>query len=158
LRPSDDGERWLASVAAVVHAWYPGEEGGTAIAEVLFGDTCPSGKLPFTYPRTIGQLPLYYNMKPTGRAYDYVDLRDGQPLKELKRFERISLNPKESKRVAFTLVEKDFAYLGPNLKPVLEAGDFEIQIGASAEDIRLKKMVRISWRWPQRTKFLPKYS
>jgi beta-glucosidase len=70
---------WIDQVGAVVEAWYPGEAGGTAIAEVLFGDTNPSGKLPITFPRTVGQLPLYYNYKPSGRIYDYVDLT-GNPL------------------------------------------------------------------------------
>jgi beta-glucosidase len=70
---------WIDQVGAVVEAWYPGEVGGTAIAEILFGDTNPSGKLPITFPRTVGQLPLYYNYKPSGRIYNYVDL-GGEPL------------------------------------------------------------------------------
>jgi len=71
-------ERWGDSVAAIVEAWYPGEEGGTAIADVLFGDYNPGGKLPVSFPRSSAQLPLYYNPAPTGRGYDYVDL-PGQP-------------------------------------------------------------------------------
>lgn len=59
-------------VPAIVEAWYPGEEGGNAVADVLFGDYNPGGRLPITFPRTEGQLPLYYNYKPSGRAYDYV--------------------------------------------------------------------------------------
>jgi beta-glucosidase len=62
-----------AHVPAILEAWYPGEEGGHAVADVLFGDYNPGGKLPITMPRTVGQLPLFYNYKPTGRAYDYVD-------------------------------------------------------------------------------------
>ena len=54
---------------AVLEAWYPGTMGGHAIADVLFGDYNPSGKLPITYPRNVGQVPLYYNMKNTGRPY-----------------------------------------------------------------------------------------
>jgi beta-glucosidase len=71
--------RWLDRVGAVVHAWYPGEEGGNAVADVLFGDHSPSGRLPITFPMSEGQLPLYYNHKPTGRGDDYLDLT-GQPL------------------------------------------------------------------------------
>lgn len=70
---------WIKKVHALVQAWYPGQEGGTAIAEVLFGDYNPAGRLPFTWPRYVGQLPLYYNYKPTGRGYDYVDM-SGRPL------------------------------------------------------------------------------
>jgi beta-glucosidase len=64
---------WLESVAAVVEAWYPGEMGGLAIAEVLFGEVNPSGKLTISFPRKIGQLPLYYNAKPSGRDQGYMD-------------------------------------------------------------------------------------
>lgn len=71
--------RWIDSVAAVVHAWYPGEEGGHAVADVLFGDASPAGRLPITFPVAEGQLPLTYDHKPTGRGDDYLDLT-GQPL------------------------------------------------------------------------------
>ena len=64
---------WVDGVGAIVEAWYPGEKGAAAIAEILFGDTNPSGKLPITFPRTTGQLPLYYNYKPSGRITSYVD-------------------------------------------------------------------------------------
>jgi beta-glucosidase len=70
---------WLDDVAAVLDAWYPGEAGGTAVAEVLFGDVNPAGRLPITFPVAEGQLPLRYNHKPTGRGDDYLDLT-GQPL------------------------------------------------------------------------------
>jgi len=71
--------RWLDRVPAVLDAWYPGEVGGRAVADVLFGDDDPAGRLPTTWPLSEGQLPLYYNHKPTGRGDDYLDL-SGQPL------------------------------------------------------------------------------
>lgn len=70
---------WLPQVPAVLNAWYPGEEGGRAVADVLFGDANPAGRLPITYPLSEAQLPLVYNHKPTGRGDDYYNL-SGQPL------------------------------------------------------------------------------
>ena len=70
---------WIDRVDAVVDAWYPGEQGGRAVADVLFGDANPAGRLPITFPMADGQLPLSYNHKPTGRGDDYVDLT-GMPL------------------------------------------------------------------------------
>ena len=70
--------RWIDRVGAVVLAWYPGEEGGNAVADILFGDENPGGRLPITFPVAEGQLPLRYNHKPTGRGDDYVDLT-GEP-------------------------------------------------------------------------------
>lgn len=67
-------ENWLDDVSAVVEAWYPGEEGGNAVADVLFGDYNPAGRLPVTFPRSSMQLPLYYNYIPSGRGYDYTDM------------------------------------------------------------------------------------
>ena len=64
---------WIDHVGAILEAWYPGEKGAAAITEILFGDTNPSGKLPITFPRTTGQLPLYYNYKPSGRITSYID-------------------------------------------------------------------------------------
>lgn len=70
---------WLDCVTAVLHAWYAGEEGGHAVADVLLGDYNPAGRLPITFPIAEGQLPLVYNHKPTGRGDDYLDLT-GHPL------------------------------------------------------------------------------
>jgi beta-glucosidase len=70
---------WLEDVGAVVDVWYPGEEGGGAVADILFGDEDPAGRLPITFPVAEGQLPLVYDHRPTGRGDDYVDLT-GQPL------------------------------------------------------------------------------
>jgi beta-glucosidase len=71
--------RWMDNVSAVIDVWYPGEEGGRAVADVLFGDYNPAGRLPITFPIAEGQLPLVYDHKPTGRSDDYYDLT-GQPL------------------------------------------------------------------------------
>lgn len=70
---------WLDDAAAVLDAWYPGEAGGVAVADVLFGSVNPAGRLPITFPVSEGQLPLSYDHKPTGRGDDYVDLT-GMPL------------------------------------------------------------------------------
>ncbi len=57
-------------VPAILEGWYLGQEGGTAVAEVLFGDVNPGGRLPVSFPRSVGQLPLFYNHKPTAlRGY-----------------------------------------------------------------------------------------
>ncbi len=72
-------ESWYDDVPAIIDAWYSGEEGGNAVADVLFGDYNPGGKLPITFPQSAGQCPLYYNVKPSGRGYDYVNM-SGKPL------------------------------------------------------------------------------
>ncbi len=69
---------WIDRVGAVLDLWYPGEAGGQAVADVLFGDYNPGGRLPITFPMSEGQLPLTYNHKPTGRGDDYLD-GTGQP-------------------------------------------------------------------------------
>jgi beta-glucosidase len=194
---------WIDQVDAVVEAWYPGEVGGAAIAEVLFGDTNPGGKLPITFPRTVGQLPLYYNYKPTGRIYDYVDLsgkplfpfghglsyttfaycnlhirlerkkvvkisleventgeRAGdevvqlyvhdvvasvaRPVKELKGFRRVSLQPQETKEVTFEIAVQQLGLYDARLHYTVEPGEFEIIVGSSSEDIRLSGRLEIA--------------
>jgi len=75
---------WIAEhIPAVLEVWLPGEEGGNAVADILFGDACPGGKLPISFPRAVGQVPVYYNHKPSGgRSHwkgDYIDLST-QPL------------------------------------------------------------------------------
>jgi beta-glucosidase len=190
---------WIEHVPAVLEAWYPGEQGGRAIAEALFGDANPGGKLPVTFPRTTGQLPLYYNHKPSGRIDDYADqsgkatfpfghglsyttfeyrdLRihpqpvtmDGivtvtldvqntgeragdevvqlyihdllasvaRPLKELKAFLRISLEPGETRPVTFLLEAQKLGLYDAKMQYVVEPGEFEVMVGSSSEDIRL---------------------
>jgi len=196
---------WIHKIPAVVEAWYPGEEGGNALADVLFGDYNPGGKLPITFPQTVGQVPLYYNHKPTGRGDDYTDisgkplfpfgfglsytsftysnlhimpekvkagekvnvsldiqnsggrkgdevvqfyLRDPvasvtRPVKELKGFERITLEPNETKRVSFVLAKDDLQFLDATMKYVVEPGTIEVLVGSSSEDIRVKSSFEI---------------
>lgn len=74
-----DMSAWINSCPAVLEAWYPGEQGSQALCEIIFGDVCPSAKLPVTFPRSVGQIPLFYSMKPSGRGYGYVE-NDGSPL------------------------------------------------------------------------------
>ena len=198
--------KWINDVKAVVEAWYPGEEGGNAIADVLFGDYTPGGKLTITFPKHVGQLPLYYNHKPTGRVDDYCDLRGRQPLfefgyglsytkfkysnlkissekipasgtleisfdienigkfdgdevaqlylrkeysqvarpvKELKGFKRISLKKGERKTVTLKLTEEELGFYDKNLNFVVEAGRYEVMIGSSSEDIRLRAFFEV---------------
>ncbi len=72
-------ENWIDKVPGIIDVWYPGELGGKAVANVLFGDYDPAGRLPITFPVFEGQLPLYYDHEPTGRGNDYVNLT-GEPL------------------------------------------------------------------------------
>ncbi len=74
-----DMTAWVDGCGAVLEAWYPGEQGAQAMTEILFGDVNPSAKLPITFPRSVGQLPLFYSAKPSGRGYGYVE-NDGSPL------------------------------------------------------------------------------
>ena len=106
---------WLDTVDAVVDLWYPGEEGGHAVADILFGDANPAGRLPITFPLSEAQLPLVYNHKPTGRGDDYNNL-SGLPLFPFgyglsytqfaysnMRLEKKQVNTKESVKVYGTI-------------------------------------------------------
>lgn len=197
---------WMAeNVPSVVEAWHLGSEAGNGIADVLFGDYNPAGKLPASFPRTVGQVPIYYNHKSSGRPTDgegnvfwshYTDapnaplfpfgfglsyttfeysglkissdeisgdeklrvsvtvkntgkvkgeevvqlyIRDlvgstTRPVKELKGFEKILLNPGESKVVNFTLGSNDLAFWGADNQFKAEPGDFKLWVGTSSAE------------------------
>ena len=182
---------------ALLTAYYPGEQGGNAIADVLFGDYNPAGRLPVSVPRHVGQLPAYYN-KPAPAAHDYVEMSAKplypfgyglsytsfeysdlmiselgaatftvtntgnckgdevvqlyihqdqpsvvQPERQLMAFKRITLEPGESRQVTFDLDYGDFAIVDANMKWTLENGTYQILIGASSDDIRLKGKISI---------------
>ena len=199
-RPLD--KQWAAENAdALLTAYYPGQEGGMAIADVLFGDYNPAGRLPVTVARGVGQLPVYYN-KRRPAAHDYVEMpssplypfgfglsythfdysnlnvskadgddykvefdvsntgnRDGeevaqlyvtdefasvvQPVIQLKHFLRVSIPQGATRHVSFMLTPDDLAITGADTKRKVEPGDFDILVGASSADIRLKTKITI---------------
>jgi beta-glucosidase len=196
--------RWIAeNIPAIIEPWYCGEKGGLAIADVIFGDYNPSGRLPITIPRHVGQLPVYYNYKyskaneidrsytdmsatplyefgfglsyttftydnlvitpqqigPAGDVNISLDVtntgdRSGSevvqlyindiissvttPVKELKGFEKISLEPGEKKTVHLQLSPEDLSLLDRNMNLIVEPGTFEVMVGSSSRDIKLK--------------------
>jgi beta-glucosidase len=183
-------------VPAIIESWYAGQEGGTAIGEVVFGDVNPGGKLPVTFPRSSGQLPVYYNRRPTsfrshldltreplwsfgfGLSYTRFTLADlklaastigpagrtdvsvrvtnsgthagdevvqlyirdqvssvTRPVKELRGFERVTLNAGESKTVTFTLGPDELSLIDRQMQRVVEPGRFDVMVGTSATAI-----------------------
>lgn len=198
--------RWIDGAKAILDVWYPGEEGGNAVAAILFGDYNPAGRLPITFPVFEGQLPLVYNHKPTGRGDDYTNLtgqplfpfgfglsytsfdytgitldndtiarhdstrltvtvkntgtltgdevvqlylRDelasvARPVTELKGFQRIRLEPGESRQLSFTIGPSMLSMLDANLKKVVEPGKFRLMVGASSKDIRQRAYLMVS--------------
>jgi len=202
---------WLdENVPAILEAWLPGEEGAAAVAEILFGAFNPGGKLPITFPRAVGQLPISYNHKPSGgrsnwyvdyvempasplypfghglsyTTFSYSDLHipsekassgekieinlsvtnTGQvagdevvqlyvcdeyasiprPVKELKGFCCVNLNPGERRRLTFHLPIDILAFYDENLELVVEAGMVKIMVGSSSEDIRLQGAIEVA--------------
>lgn len=193
---------WIAEhVPAIVEAWLPGEEGANAVADVLFGDCNPGGKLPMTFPRAVGQVPVYYNHPPSGgRSHwfgDYVETsasplfafghglsytrfdidnlrvapaqaRAGEtvtvsvdvsnvgeragdevvqlyihhlasvtrPVKALKGFKRVSLEPGASRTVTFHLAVNQLAFYNREMAFVVEPGAVEVMVGSASDDIR----------------------
>ncbi|MDR0726363.1 MAG: glycoside hydrolase family 3 C-terminal domain-containing protein [Prevotellaceae bacterium] len=199
-----DIRNWADKVDAILEAWYSGEQGGKAIAEALFGDINPGGRLPLTWARHAGQIPNYYYIKPSGRSYRYLDddgkplfpfgfglsytsfeysdlvipekvNKDGdtkvrvtvkntgtvkgdevvqlylhdelasvaRPLKELKAFKRITLNPGESRQVELSLPYRSFGLWDKDLKFVVEPGVFKVMIAKDAENTVLEGSILI---------------
>lgn len=196
-------------VPSIIEAWFPGEFGGEAIVDALFGDYNPGGKLPITFPKTIGQIPFTFPFKPSTHAgqgngksrvldclypfghglsytsFEFSDLRMDSILrdrngsikvsfkikntgkytgdevvqlyfsdlvssvtvyeKQLRGFERVSLEPGEEKEIEFVLSIDQFSLLNENMNRVTEPGDFEILIGSSSEDIKLKGQFSFSY-------------
>ncbi|MBN2088374.1 glycoside hydrolase family 3 C-terminal domain-containing protein [candidate division KSB1 bacterium] len=192
-----------ANLSAIIEAWYPGQAGGTAIADVIFGDYNPAGRLPVTFYASVDQLPPFddYNMKNrtyryfTGEPlyvfghglsytnFDYLNLSapkvvktkenlnirvkiknsgkfDGdevvqlyikhkdsklpQPIKSLKGFKRIHFKKGETKNIEIPLKFDELAYWDEvDKKYKVEAGKYEIQIGASSKDIRLIQEIEV---------------
>lgn len=186
---------------ALLTAWYPGQEGGNAIADILFGDYNPAGRLPISVPRHEGQIPVYYNKKnPWGHNYvemsadplypfgyglsytsfDYKDIKAVQkdkdtfdvsfslknigsfagdevvqlylkdevasvvqPIKQMKKFNRIHLNPNEETTVSFTLTADDLSIINDKLERVIESGLFTVMIGSSSVDIKLTTQIEV---------------
>jgi beta-glucosidase len=94
---------WIAEhVPAILEAWLPGEEGGHAVADVLFGDAPPGGKLPISFPRSVGQVPVYYGHKPSGGRSqwrgDYADLPRSPPLQARARYTHFSTRTEAERR------------------------------------------------------------
>ncbi|ANF59489.1 beta-glucosidase BglX [Halotalea alkalilenta] len=189
---------------ALLHAWWPGTEGAAALVELLFGDHAPCARLPMSFPRAVGQLPLYYAQAPTGRPFDaderytskYLDvantplypfghglgytrieygtprldrdliegehdtielrielsnqgerpgvevvqlyLRDpvasiSRPVRELIDFDRVTLEPGESREVSFVVSLGQLGFLGHDLAWRVEPGRFELHIGPDCQ-------------------------
>ncbi|QHS56166.1 beta-glucosidase [Mucilaginibacter sp. 14171R-50] len=194
-------------VPAILEAWFPSVQSGQVIAETLFGDNNPGGKLPITFPKTTGQIEFNFPFKPNSQAgqggqnswghtsvngalypfgyglsytkFEYSNLqvspekghsqgdvtvtvdvantgrRKGDDVVQLylkddvssvttyeydlRGFERVTLNPGEKKTLAFTLHPDDLALLDKNMNWTIEPGTFQVWIGSSSEDIKLKK-------------------
>jgi beta-glucosidase len=206
------------TLPAILMAWYPGTEAGPAIADILFGDQNPSAKLPLSWPRTIGQLPLYYNRLPTGRptlannrfTVNYVDedisplypfgwglsysrfvyseaaitkkalsaedvleakvtirntsaragqevvqlyIRDpvasrSRPLRQLKAFEKIAIEPGEAKRVTLRVPVKDLGFHLDDGSYVIEEGVIQVFLGGNSNadgigEVQIMETLRI---------------
>lgn len=190
------------NVPVIYECFYLGQETGRAVADVLFGDTNPGGKLPISFPRSAGHLPVFYNYKPSARrGYLFDDVsplyafgyglsyttfsidnprlskkrirRDGstrllvdvtntgeregtetvqlyirdvvssatRPVKELKGFQKVLLQPGETTTVAFDITPDLLSFYDVNMKHVVEPGEFELMVGSSSRNEDLKKLI-----------------
>jgi hypothetical protein len=111
-----------------------GERGGEAVADVLFGNYNPTGRLAISVPRHSGQLPVYYNYKPSNST----------PVKQLRGFERVALQPGETKTVTIKLTSEDLQLLDIDLHWRVVPGDFEIMVGKSSADIPLQGILKVT--------------
>lgn len=195
---------WIAEdIPAIIEAWFPSEEGGPAVADVLFGDVNPGGKLPVTFPRTVGQVPIFYGHRPSGgrsqwkvnyvetpvsplypfgyglsytqfeldnlqiegaqvKAGDSVTIKADvtntgdragdevvqlythtnrasvtRPLKELRGFKRVTLQPGETRTVTFELPVNLMAYYGVDMRYVVTPGKIDVMVGHSSANLPL---------------------
>jgi beta-glucosidase len=206
---------WEAeNLDAILETWFLGTEAGNAIADILFGDSNPSGKLVASFPYTTGQIPVYYNHKNTGRPgeeqkwftskyldapleplfpfgfglsyteFSYSDLKISQdtismndtlevsikitntgqvagkevvqlyirdwyasvtrPIKELKGYNKIYLNPGESKTVGFNISRDMLSFHNQNMNYVAEPGTFSLMVGTNSSNI-MEKMFELKW-------------
>jgi len=185
------------NLSAILYGWILGQETGTAVADLLFGEVSPSGKMPVSVPKTVGQIPVFYNHKPTARrgyafteggplyafghglSYTTFDIsdpvlsnptiaKDGtanvsvtvtntgnmsgdeivqyyirdkvssvtRPVKELKGFKRVSLEPNESKTVSFPITTEALQFYNRDMKRIVEAGEFDIMVGNSSDSFK----------------------
>ena len=197
---------WEATnLPAIVQAWYPGEQGGRAVADVLFGDVNPSGRLPITFYRATSDLPAFEDYSMTNRTYryftgsplfafghglsytkfdyadaalDHVKIGNGQPVKlsftlknsgtadgdevaqvyfrhvnsavsqprmALCGFARVSIPKGKTARISMEIPAERFRYWDTAKKQyVVEAGDYELMVGAASDDIRLHAPLKIA--------------
>jgi beta-glucosidase len=116
---------WIAEqVPAVVEAWLPGEKGGQAVADVLFGDCNPSGRLTVTVPRHVGQLPVYYNHKPS-KSY-WVEHGWGKPY--------VDMNPKPLYEFGYGLSYTKFEYSNLKVEPKTAGIGGSVRVSADIEN------------------------
>jgi beta-glucosidase len=202
---------WTADhVPAILYTWWLGNQAGNAMADVLYGDHNPAAKLPITFPRTEGQIPIYYNHFNTGRparndndvnyTSAYIDLPNSpkyafgyglsyttfkysnlrfskksmlkketitisfdlqntgkypgeevaqfylrdmvsqpiRPVKELKGFQKVMLQPGETKTITFIIDKEKLAFYNDQLERITQPGEFRLMIGSASDDIRLQ--------------------